>query len=225
MAEPENISTRILEFYQTLSAPAKLPKSVETLNPYQTDEGWDTTSRFYHKYYTDKRSRRMLFGINPGRFGGGITGVPFTDPLLLETVCDIENSFNKRAELSSRFIYEMIASYGGPEEFYNKFYITGMSPLGFVQDGKNLNYYDLADWQKIFEKDMTAWVKAQLKFNIDTSVAYSIGQGQNLKFLNRLNDEHGFFDEIVPLPHPRWVMQYRLKRKAEFIAEYLEKLG
>ncbi|MEP2025387.1 MAG: uracil-DNA glycosylase family protein [Reichenbachiella sp.] len=219
------VSDRILEFYQSLAAPAKLPKKVKTLNPYQSDDGWETTTQFYQKYYSDNNSRRMLFGINPGRFGGGITGVPFTDPLLLEEVCEIPNSFNKRAELSSRFIYEMIDHYGGPDAFYSKFYITGMSPLGFVMDGKNLNYYDLKDWQKVFEKDMIQWIKSQLTFNIDTSVAYSIGQGQNLKFLKQLNDKHQFFEDIIPVPHPRWVMQYRLKRKQEFIDEYLQKLG
>lgn len=219
------VSDRILEFYQSLTPPTKLPKKVETMNPYQSVDGWEATTQFYQKYYADNGGRRMLFGINPGRFGGGITGVPFTDPLLLEEVCQIPNPFNKRAELSSRFIYEMIDNYGGPKAFYAKFYITGMSPLGFVMDGKNLNYYDLKNWQNIFEKDMIQWIKDQLTFNIDTAVAYSIGQGQNLKFLKQLNDKYQFFEEIVPVPHPRWVMQYRLKRKQEFIDEYLQKLG
>ncbi|MEO9804514.1 MAG: uracil-DNA glycosylase family protein [Reichenbachiella sp.] len=219
------VSDRILDFYKSLAPPSKLPKEVETLNPYQTADGWQSTSQFYKKYYADNHPRRMLFGINPGRFGGGITGVPFTDPLLLEQVCDIQNPFHKRAELSSRFIYEMIAAYGGAEQFYSKFYITGMSPLGFVMNGKNLNYYDLPNWQKIFEKDMIVWIKEQLTFSIDTSVAFSIGQGQNLKFLQKINDQHHFFEQIVPVPHPRWVMQYRLKRKQEFIDEYMHKLA
>lgn len=219
------VSDRILEFYQSLAPPTKLPKKVETMNPYQSQDGWEATTQFYQKYYADNNARQMLFGINPGRFGGGITGVPFTDPLLLEEVCEIPNPFNKRAELSSRFIYEMIDNYGGPKAFYDKFYITGMSPLGYVMDGKNLNYYDLKDWQKIFEKDIVRWIKDQLNFNIDTTIAYSIGQGQNLKLLKQLNDKHQFFENIVPVPHPRWVMQYRLKRKQEFIDEYLQKLG
>jgi len=49
--------------------------------------------------------------------------------------------------------------------------------------------------------------------------------GLNEKFLHYLNDRHQLFDEIIPLSHPRWVMQYRLKRKDEFIGEYLERLG
>jgi hypothetical protein len=52
-----------------------------------------------------------------------------------------------------------------------------------------------------------------------------MGQGKNYAFLNKLNQEHGFFEKIIPLPHPRWVMQYRLKRKKEFIREYVDKLS
>lgn len=219
------VSDRILAFYQSLNPPAELPSDVKTLNPYQTIDGWRATQEFYQKFYANNNTRRILFGINPGRFGGGITGVPFTDPLILEDTCGIKNSFQKRNELSSRFIYEMIEAYGGPEQFFNKFYITGMSPLGFVLNGKNLNYYDLPGWKAIFEKDMVKWIKTQLDFSIDTSVAYSIGQGQNLKFLKMINDQFNFFDEIVPVPHPRWVMQYRLKRKQEFINEYIQKLN
>ncbi|UXX78183.1 DUF4918 family protein [Reichenbachiella carrageenanivorans] len=219
------VSDQILDFYQSLSPPALLPKEVVTLNPYQTVEGWESTVQFYQKYYADYQTRRMLFGINPGRFGGGVTGVPFTDPIRLEEVCGISNPFQKREELSAKFIYEIIAAFGGVQAFYSQFYISGMSPLGYVRDGKNLNYYDLPDWESIFETDMVSWIKKQLQFSIDTSVAYSIGQGQNLKFLKQLNDKHGFFKKIVPVPHPRWVMQYRLKRKQEFIDEYLIKLG
>lgn len=219
------VSDQILNFYQSLTPPAQLPKEVVTLNPYQTAKGWDSTVQFYKKYYADQHGRKMLFGINPGRFGGGITGVPFTDPIRLEEICGIANSFQQREELSAKFIYDIISAYGGPETFYSQFYITGMSPLGYVLDGKNFNYYDLPDWKDIFEADMVKWITRQLQFSIDTSVAYSIGQGQNLKFLKQLNDKHGFFEEIVPLPHPRWVMQYRLKRKQEFIDEYLVKLG
>jgi hypothetical protein len=218
------VSEQILKFYKSLKTPSGLPSTVETMNPYQSEEGWQLTQSFYQKYYADEDQRHILFGINPGRFGGGITGIPFTDPLLLDTKCGITNSFDKRAELSSRFIYEIIEAYGSINSFYKRFFITGMSPLGYVENGKNLNYYDLPDWKSIFEKDVVKWIKQQLKFSIKTDKAFSIGQGKNLKFLQDINKKHGFFDEVIPLPHPRWVMQYRLKRKQEFIDEYLCKL-
>ncbi len=39
--------------------------------------------------------RYLILGINPGRFGGGITGIPFTDPIRLQNICGIENDFQK----------------------------------------------------------------------------------------------------------------------------------
>jgi hypothetical protein len=58
---------------------------------------------------------------------------------------------------------------------------------------------------------------------IDT--CFCLGEGENYKQFRRINDEHRFFKEIIPLPHPRWVMQYRRKSMGEFAAIYVEKLG
>lgn len=180
---------------------------------------------FYQKYYSDSNERIALFGINPGRFGGGITGVPFTDPLQLERVCGIANPFKKKEELSSRFIYEMIESYGGPEIFYSKFFISAISPLGFVRNGKNLNYYDIENWKKLFGGYAVQKINEQLAFPLNKSIALSIGRGKNLQYLQSINKEHQLFGEIKTAPHPRWVMQYRLKRKQEFIQQYMETLN
>jgi len=216
---------KILQYYREIGPPKNLPKEVETMNPYQNEASFAAASKFYKKYYSDNHPRFICFGINPGRFGAGVTGVPFTDPLKLEEECGIKNNFEKKAELSSRFVYEMIDEYGGPEKFYSKFFISGVSPLGFLKDGINLNYYDIKGYKKLFEKYVAKEIEKQLAFNIERSVAYSIGKGQNIQFLNWINDKYQFFKEILPLPHPRWVMQYRLKRKAEFIQEYMDQLA
>ncbi|MEO9474071.1 MAG: uracil-DNA glycosylase family protein [Cyclobacteriaceae bacterium] len=218
------VAQKILAFYDALQAPKKLPASVITMNPYQNKEAMHYTKLFYEKYYNDSRERTVLFGINPGRFGGGITGVPFTDPVKLEEDCEIPNPFDKRQELSSRFVYEVIDTFGGPNKFYTDFYISALSPLGFIQNGKNLNYYDIKDFKKLFENYAHERILEQLDFPLNRKVAYSIGQGQNLKFLKNLNDKHEYFERIETVPHPRWVMQYRLKRKQEFIDEYLQTL-
>lgn len=192
------------------------------MNPYKNESAWKTTEAFYQKYYGDDQNRYICFGINPGRFGGGITGIPFTDPINLEEKCGIPNDFDKKPELSSRFIYEMIEAYGGPDMFYKKFYISAVSPLGFIKDGVNLNYYDIKGFKNIFEEYVVDEIKKQLMLPVHTSLAYSIGKGQNIKYLNYINEKYGLFEKILPLSHPRWVMQYRLKRKEEFIREYLE---
>ena len=52
-----------------------------------------------------------------------------------------------------------------------------------------------------------------------------MGMGQNFKYLQVLNKKYQLFDKIESLPHPRWIMQYRLKRKQEFIHEYIDKIS
>jgi len=218
------IADKILGFYKKLQPPKNLPKTVEVLNPYLLSSSWGLTKQFYQKYYSDANPRTILFGINPGRFGGGITGVPFTDPHKLETFCGIPNDFDKKQELSSKFIYEMIMAFGGPDRFYANYYISAVSPLGFVENNKNLNYYDIPNWKMLFEDYAVQMIRDQFSFPVNRNIAYAIGQGQNMKFLQEINKKHQLFKEIIPLPHPRWVMQYRLKRKQEFVDEYLNKL-
>jgi hypothetical protein len=180
---------------------------------------------FYHKYYNDNYPRRIILGINPGRLGGGLTGIPFTDPVNLEKHCDIKNTFDKKTELSSSFIYELINACGGPEIFYSKYFISSLSPLGFTKDEKNLNYYDDIRLQKKLESFMIESIHTQLKFTIDRSVAYCLGEGQNYKYLQQLNQKYNFFEKIIPLAHPRYIMQYKRKIKSEYILQYREALG
>ena len=94
---------RILSFYQSLTITAKLPKGVEVLNPYANADTFKYCSAFYHKYYEDNEPRTLILGINPGRYGAGLTGIPFTDPVKLEMICGIKNNLTKKAELSADF--------------------------------------------------------------------------------------------------------------------------
>jgi len=217
-------SNRVLQYYHQLSGPANLPSHVVVLNPYQNTYALSLCQQFYDKYYSDDQPRKILFGINPGRLGAGLTGIPFTDPTALSNRCAIPNTLNQRAQLSSSFIYEMIASFGGAAAFYARYYISALSPLGYVSKGVNLNYYDLPNYKTLFESYIVTQIKAQLNFKIDRSVAFSVGKGKNFDFLYYLNKKYQFFDAVVALPHPRWVMQYKLKQKDDFISDYLSQL-
>jgi hypothetical protein len=216
------LADQILAFLSSLRIPSSLPKGVTVLNPYQDPSTLRLCNQFYHHYYNDTASRRLILGINPGRLGGGLTGIPFTDPLRLEKFCGIENALPKKAELSSTFIYEMISAFGGPEKFYSKLYFSSLSPLGFVKEGKNLNYYDDAELKKKLEPFIVSCITTQLDFGIDRGVAYCLGEGENFKFLKQLNERHRFFKAIVPLAHPRYIMQYKSKSKAEYIQRYID---
>ncbi|MBV6655114.1 MAG: DUF4918 family protein, partial [Mameliella sp.] len=81
------IAQRILQFNHSLKPDWELPGHVELLYPFDGKDTWDAMEQFYGKYYSDDRPRVAIFGINPGRFGAGVTGVPFTDPIRLEEVC------------------------------------------------------------------------------------------------------------------------------------------
>jgi hypothetical protein len=218
------MSNQILQFYQSLKLNAKLPKGVGFMNPYQDQKTFEITTRFYRKYYHDTESRKMILGINPGRFGGGITGIPFTDPINLEKFCGIENDFQKKPELSSTFIYQMIEAFGGSKKFYAEFYISALSPLGFVKEDKNLNYYDIPKLQTAVEPFIISCIQKQLSFNINREVAFCLGEGENFKYLLKLNQQHQFFSQIIPLPHPRFILQYKRKLLDEYIGRYLSAL-
>jgi hypothetical protein len=215
---------RVLSFQKKLKLEVKLPRGVEVMNPYQEETTAHLGEKFYKRFYNDNYSRVLILGINPGRFGGGITGIPFTDPVKLEML-GIENELQKKRELSADFIYQMIDSYGGAEKFYRKFYFSAVSPLGFVKDKKNLNYYDVKGLPETLEPFIVKCLREQLSWGIDTCVCFSLGEGENYKYITKLNQKFIFFNEVVPLPHPRFVMQYRRKRVDEFILMYKDKLG
>ena len=213
---------KIIEFYNSIQLQPLKEKGVGVLNPFESVEVQAIYSTFYNRFYNDTGKRVFLIGINPGRFGAGVTGLPFTDPILLEERVGIKNSFQKRKELSAVFIHEIIDAFGGLESFYNQFYFTSVSPLGFVKDGKNLNYYDIPALQKELTPFIVEQMNQQVKEWGRTDVAFTIGKGQNHKALLKLNAEHNWFDKIVALPHPRWVMQYRLKSKDMILDEIVE---
>lgn len=217
-------SEKILHFLFQLKLPFKLNNGVEVLDVHGSTEVKKACTDFCNKFYGDNNQRHLLLGINPGRYGGGITGIPFTDSIRLQNDCGIVNGFVKKQELSSVFIYDMINAFGGAENFYKQFYISAVSPLGFVKDGKNLNYYDDKLLLKTIEPFVIDCMEKQVAFGIHRDVCFCIGEGENFKCLNRLNEKYKWFNEVKAVPHPRFVMQYRLKRKEEYIQQYIEVL-
>ena len=202
----------------------KIPKGTIILNPYKRQNSFLLCQKFYQKYYADNRERNLILGINPGRLGAGLTGIPFTDPIKLQERCGIENELHKRAELSADFIHLVIDAFGGLDKFYAQFYFSSVSPLGFTKDGKNLNYYDIPELQQALKPFIVQSIKTQLSFGINTDVCFVLGEGKNYHYMQGLNAEFSFFKKIVALPHPRFVMQYKRKHLTQYINLYIEKL-
>ncbi len=212
----------ILQFYNELKVPLLDDKSVEVLLPFSTELVQKVNEDFYRKFYNDQRERIFIIGINPGRFGAGVTGIPFTDPVNLKEILGIENPFPEKHELSSRFVYAVINKIGGREIFFNHFYLTAVSPVGFVRNGKNLNYYDIKylkeDWESFFIKS----IKKQLEAGGNRNIGIVLGRGENSRYFEKINSRTGLFKNLIFLPHPRWIMQYRYNKQADYIKIYVD---
>jgi hypothetical protein len=214
----------IIEFNRKLEFSIPLPPDVEVMNPFTDKNALEISEKFYRKFYSDQNERLLILGINPGRFGGGITGIPFTDPVKLENNCGIHSQFKKITEPSAGFVYDMIDAYGGPEKFYRKYLIHAVCPLGFTKSGINYNYYDSKELEMAVTPFIIQSLKRTITFPVNPETCYCLGNGKNFAFLSKLNTEYHFFEKIIPLPHPRWIVQYRRKKYDEFIQVYLEEL-
>jgi hypothetical protein len=205
----------------------ELPKNIRIMNPFKENkEALNISTQFYKKFYSDNHKRHLILGINPGRFGAGVTGVPFTDTKRLLNECGVEFSGKPTHEPSATFIYEMINAYGGVEKFYHRFYIHSICPLGFTiinDKGKeiNYNYYDSKELTEKVYDFIIDNLKTQISFGISTDVCFCFGTGKNEKFLRKINDEFHFFKKIVALEHPRYIMQYQARSKSVFVEKYL----
>ncbi len=220
----------VIQFNNQLQLDATLPSNIRIMNPFQeSEEVRIVSSTFYRKYYNDEQPRYLILGINPGRLGAGATGIPFTDPKRLKSHCDMQSSFTLH-EPSSVFVYDVIDAYSSVALFYQQFYISSVCPLGFVRiDEKgretNYNYYDSSVLTEAVTPFIVKTIQTQLDFGIQQEKVFCMGTGKNYRFLKKLNEEYQFFDEVIPLEHPRYVMQYKSKQKSFFIDKYLEALS
>ena len=223
----QSFAGKVIAFNRKLHFSGKLPAGIRIMNPFQENaEILRLSTKFYRKYYNDRNRRHLILGINPGRFGAGITGIPFTDPKRLVEKCEISFDGPPAHEPSSVFIYEMIDAFGGADLFYGKFYIHSVCPLGFTQSVKNgkdvnYNYYDSPELTAAVHPFIIRNIQQQIALGVETDICYCFGTGKNEKFLRRINAEHGFFKEIIALEHPRFIMQYRSKSKQIYLDKYL----
>lgn len=213
---------KVIQLYKNPPYHARqtFPNGIEVLNPYAHTETRECVNRFYEKFFSDNRKRVCIFGINPGRFGGGVTGVPFTDPVALEGTCGIANKLSKRRETSSRFIYEVIDQWGGVRKFYKSFFLTAVFPLGLTRNGLNYNYYDDPSILATLRPLAIESIKKQIGLGMDTESAVVLGTGANHRVFQSINNEYGFFEKVYALEHPRFIMQYQRKNLKRYLRKY-----
>jgi hypothetical protein len=220
---------RIITFYSSLDFRGELPGGISVMNPFRDNpEVLKVASQFYRKYFSDNNERHIILGINPGRFGAGVTGIPFTDTIRLKSGCGLEIPGLRSFETSSVFMYDMIKKFGGPVKFYSSFYISSVIPLGFTfrnEKGRevNYNYYDSKKLTEAIRDFAVSTINEQLDFGISRDVCFCLGSGKNFSFLSKLNSELKLFGRIEALEHPRFIMQYRSKKKDFYIDQYIGK--
>lgn len=224
---PETFGEKVIRFNDSLEFSGLLPPGIEVMNPFRENACANLASRaFYRKYYNDENLRGIILGINPGRFGAGITGVPFTDPVRLKDRCHIEIPECPNArEPSSEFIYQVISLYGGEKKFYSRWYVNSICPLGFTMAtgaGRvvNYNYYDSKALEMAAAPFILKTLPEQIALGINPAVCFCLGAGKNFSFMERLNREHKFFGKIIPLDHPRYIMQYKSRQRKEYAEKY-----
>jgi len=230
MKKEINISEKILKFDEKLSKTSLvIPEGFRIINPHNNIKVKEITTKFYNKFYNDNKKRRMILGSSPARRGTAVTGVPYEDAAHLqkETGIFIDNFYVNKS--SSNFLYDVIELYGGCEKFYKDFYMNFVCPLGIVRITQknsevNCNYYEYKNLKNSLYEFIINSIKEQLTFNIDTSVCYCIGSGENYKFLLEINEKYKFFKKIIPLEHPRFIMQYNSKNKDMYLEKYMNAL-
>ncbi|RZJ31734.1 MAG: SMUG2 DNA glycosylase family protein [Flavobacterium sp.] len=216
---------KVIEFNRQLNYSGLLPDDFMVINPYlDNPETIRVMQEFYHKFYNDSNPRRFIMGINPSRHGAGVTGVPFTDTKRLESVCGIKMESAHTHEISSVFVYDMIAEFGGAESFYSQFYINSPFPLAIVRKQKgswiNANYYDDRGLFEMVKDFMIESVKKHIAIGLDTSEVFVLGK-KNASFIEKLNKEADLFKELKTLEHPRYIQQYKSKEKQLYIDRYI----
>ena len=110
--------------------------------------------------------------------------------------------------------------------FYKHYYITSVCPIGFIKQqengkGLNYNYYDSKELAAAIESYVLDKLREQIDFGVDTSRAFCLGTGKNFKYLQTLNEKYRLFNKIIPLEHPRYIMQYKNRMKRDYIIKYL----
>ena len=105
----------------------------------------------------------------------------------------------------------------GVEAFFRRFYVTNISAVGYVKNGRNQTYHDLPEAalrvvERNFMEEMAAVQPARM---------IALGQHPHATVGKLLSSSVG---EIVYLPHPSWIMTYRRREADAWVGRYIDAL-
>lgn len=234
MIKKEMFSEKVLKFNDDLSKiKLNLPENYHIINPFNGENKEkikEITQSFYKKYYNDNNKRILILGSSPARKGTALTGIPFEDANHLYKITGIMIDDFYINKSSSDFLYQVMKQYGGIDKFYKDFLMNFVCPLGIVKINSkgnkiNCNYYENKEIERALYEFIVDSLRKLISFGIDTSICYCIGSGENFKFLTKINEKYNFFGKIIPLEHPRFIMQYNSKEKDKYINKYVNALN
>lgn len=233
MEGQRTFAENVIQFNNEISHEViNLPAGFKILNPFDGEEKEQIKKIehfFYKRYYDDNHIRRVILGSSPARRGSALVGIPFENASYLQQETGVEIKGFHVNKSSNDFLLDVIREYGGRTKFYADFYMNFVCPLGIVKRNTsgnwvNCNYYEDKALQEVLLPFIIKSLKKQMEFGVDASVCYCIGSGENFRFLSKINSEYTFFNRIIPLEHPRFIMQYNSNRKDYFIKKYINEL-
>lgn len=124
--------------------------------------------------------------------------------------------------MSAEFISMVIAAYGGPDDFYRDVYLSALSPLGFVRNGVNINFYDDAALEKMMTPHIIEWMNDVFAHSVRRDVTILLGSGKLRTFMERSVRDAVGIKEVIYLDHPRYIMQYRRRDVGDYVQLYVE---
>lgn len=166
---------------------------------------------FCKKYYTDSVPRVVICGINPGRYGACKTGIPFLDYQSLSKL--ITGIDRQDSERSADFFFQVIHQFG-VADFFNSFYVTNVSSVGYSSKGKNFNYNNLPDSAlEVVERNFLVEMEIVQPTHV-IAVGIVVQQTLHKRLSTRV-------DCTICLPHPSWIAAYRSRETNKWLDYYL----
>jgi hypothetical protein len=174
----------------------------------------------FHKKYIEPNSPKIVIcGINPGRNGAGLTGIPFID---FESLSNMLPGIKENDwEQSAKFFFSVVQGFG-IEIFYKNFHVTNISWFGFsrIDKSKNVNYFEKDISTEIAIYLIDKFVEEMDLINPDYIIPLSktvLYELENLKKQKKIRAEIG-----TCLNHPSWVVAYRRKDLSTWRQKYID---
>lgn len=175
----------------------------------------DIMDAFCEKFYSNQIPKIVICGINPGRLGAGLTGVPFFDFASLSKI--FPSIQRNDTENTAQFFFKVIEKIG-VERFFKYFYITNVSSVGYSKGKSNFNFNKLPDnLQSIVFSNFAKEIEL-----IKPAKIIALGEAAFNGVESALGKNNY---RLEKLKHPSWIMQYKRDEINFWVQAYADALS